>query len=322
MAEIIDVITENTLNKAALVIKEGGLVIFPTETVYGLGACAFNPIAVAKIFEVKKRPYFDPLIVHVAKKDDVEQICAYVSDNAKLLIEKFWPGPLTLVLPKKDIVPDIVTAGLDSVAVRMPSHPIALKLIKLANVPIAAPSANLFGHLSPTKVEDISEEIKEKVDLIIDGGKCTVGIESTVLDLCNEPTILRYGGTTIEDIEKVIGKVKVLTIADKPKSPGQLLHHYSPRTPLKILRNEIPNIPHNAKVGFLAFKQPEKNLPFDAVEVLSSSGNLVEAAANLFSSLHRLDKAGLDIIYAEQVPEVGLGCAIMERLYKAERKEK
>ncbi|MBS7658467.1 MAG: L-threonylcarbamoyladenylate synthase [Candidatus Bathyarchaeia archaeon] len=310
---------EDSLNEAALIIRRGGLVAFPTETVYGLGACAFNSEAVAKIFEVKQRPRFDPIIVHIADSKDIYQLCSKVNEKAKLLIKKFWPGPLTLVLPKSSVIPDIVTAGLETVAIRMPSHPIALKLIKKAEVPIAAPSANLFGHLSPTTAEHVAEQLGDKIDLIINGGKCTVGIESTVLDVTNEPTILRLGGLPIEEIEEVIGKVKILSVSEKPRSPGQLPRHYSPRTPLKIIKeNESLNIEKGVKAGLLAFKQPKNAHFFKKIEILSSSGDLREAACNLFSCLHRLDKAGLDIIYAEPVPEIGLGKAIMDRLRKAE----
>ncbi len=312
-------VDEDSLREAASIIKAGGLVAFPTETVYGLGACALNPKAVAKIFEVKQRPHFDPIIVHIADFKDVYRLCTKVNEKAKLLIEKFWPGPLTLVLPKSNIVPDIVTAGLDTVAIRMPSHPVALKLIKKAEVPIAAPSANLFGHLSPTTAEHVAEQLGDKIDLIIDGGKCPIGIESTVLDISNEPIVLRLGGLPVEEIEKVIDKVKILSLSEKPRSPGQLPRHYSPRTPLKIIReNEELKIQKGIKAGLLAFKQPKNESFFEKIEVLSSSGDLREAACNLFSCLHKLDKAGLDIIYAEPVPEIGLGKAIMDRLRKAE----
>lgn len=310
--------TKDTLKKAASIIKEGGLVAFPTETVYGLGANVFDANAVAKIFEVKRRPRFDPIIVHIFDFKDVEHLCIEFDDRVKMLMGKFWPGPLTLVLPKSDIVPDIVTAGLKTVAIRMPSHPVAQKLIEFAKVPIAAPSANLFGCLSPTTAEHVAEQIGGEIDLIIDGGKCPIGIESTVLELVEKPAVLRPGGLPIEEIEKVIGKVELLTISKYPHSPGQLPRHYSPQTPLKIYKNKKFNLPRNVKAGLLAFKPPKDKPPFEKIEVLSESGDLREAACNFFSSLHRLDKAGLDIIYAEPVPEIGLGKAIMDRLRKAE----
>jgi len=317
LAEIVRV-SKKSIKKAASIIREGGLVAFPTETVYGLGANAFNPVAVAKIFEVKRRPYFDPIIVHIADPGEIGRLCLEVNNRAKILIERFWPGPLTLVLPKSDVVPDIVTAGLETVAMRMPSHITALELIREANVPIAAPSANLFGYLSPTTAEHVAEQIGKEIDLILDGGKTLVGVESTVLDLSGEPTILRPGGLPIEDIEKVIGKVEVCVISQKPRSPGQLRRHYSPRTPLKILKDKKFDILEGVKAGFLSFTPIKNKSPFKKIEVLSASGNLQEAAANLFSCLHNLDKGGLDIIYVEPVPEIGLGKAIMDRLRKAE----
>lgn len=317
MTEIVKA-NEESLNKAAFVIRKGGLVAFPTETVYGLGACALNSEAVARIFEVKQRPFFDPIIVHIADFRDVERLCLKVDDKEKVLIKKFWPGPLTLVLPKSDVVPDIVTAGLPTVAVRMPSHPVALQLIKKAEIPVAAPSANLFGYLSPTLAEHVAEQIGKEIDLIIDAGKCPIGVESTVLDLSEEPIILRVGGLPIEEIEEVIGIVKVSTVSKSPRSPGQLPHHYSPRTPIKIVEGKNITIPEGTKAGLLALKPPKGKTPFVVTEVLSKSGNLREAATNLFSCLYRLDKSGVDIIYAERVPEIGLGRAIMDRLRKAE----
>lgn len=313
--------TVKNIKIAAAVIRKGGLVIFPTETVYGLGANALNPLAVGKIFEVKKRPYFDPLIVHIHNISYLENICQNIPASAKKLAQKFWPGPLTLVLPKKDIVPDITTAGLKTVAVRMPSHPVALRLIKEACVPIAAPSANLFGYLSPTSIQDIKEEIYNAVDIILDGGKCEVGIESTVVKVEKDIVILRPGAVEIEEIEKIVGKVKVVNKKSKQiESPGQLSSHYSPTTPLKVIKNKNCILPSGKKIGLLAFKKVEKKGIFDVVEILSPTGDIYEAAANFFSSLHRLDKAKLDIIYAEEVPKVGLGHAIMDRLRKAERK--
>jgi L-threonylcarbamoyladenylate synthase len=310
--------TEDALKRAASVIREGGLVAFPTETVYGVGANVFDARAVARIFEVKQRPRFDPIIVHIADFKDIKRLCSRIDERVRILTEKFWPGPLTLVLPKSDIVPDIVTAGLETVAVRMPSHPVAIELIKKAKVSIAAPSANLFGRLSPTTAEHVVEQIGEEIDLIIDGGKSPIGVESTVLELTYEPTILRPGGLPVEEIEEVIGKVRIIAISKRPRSPGQLPRHYSPRTPLKILKDRKFNLPEGVKAGLLAFKPPKDKLPFEVVEVLSSSGDLPEAAANLFSALHKLDGYRFDIIYAEPVPEIGVGRAIMDRLRKAE----
>jgi len=322
--------TPRAIKEASAFIKRGGLVAFPTETVYGLGADAFNVEAVARIFEVKNRPRFDPLIVHISDTSSIGMLTSSIDEKVEKLIEKFFPGPLTLVLPKSEIVPEIVTAGLPTVAIRMPSHPIALALIKKAERPIAAPSANPFGYLSPTTAEHVKGQIGEGVDMILDGGRCPIGIESTVVEItCEDAFILRQGGLTVDEIEEVIGDVKIYSGNQRrPHSPGQLPYHYSPRTTIKILRNkERKKIleEKRKRAGLLAFKRPEDReeiLPYgyEIVEVLSPDGNLKEAAANLFACLHRLDKAILDIIHVEPVPEVGLGNAIMERLYKAERR--
>ncbi|MFH1801080.1 MAG: L-threonylcarbamoyladenylate synthase [Candidatus Omnitrophota bacterium] len=310
--------TNENLRRAAALIQNGGVVAFPTETVYGLGADVFNLRAVARIFEIKNRPSFDPLIVHIADFNDMKKLCSSINASAKKLMKKFWPGPLTLVLPKHKTVPDIVTAGLPTVAVRMPSHSVALRLIQLAETPIAAPSANPFGFLSPTTAMHVAEQLGDKVDLILDSGKCSVGIESTILDLSGDmPVLLRPGGIPLEVIEKAMGQtvLKGSQSLPKPMSPGQLPCHYSPSTPIKILNGEQSK--QIGKVGLLALKVPRNEAFFKAVEVLSISGDLKEAAANLFSCLHRLDGAKLDMIYAEPVPEVGLGRAIMDRLRRA-----
>jgi L-threonylcarbamoyladenylate synthase len=312
-----------SIKQAALIIKKGGLVAFPTETVYGLGADAFNPKAVAKIFEAKKRPYFDPLIIHIDDRRLVKKLCRKVNKRAKILMDRFWPGPLTLVLPKSKAVPDIVTAGLDTVAVRVPSHPVALALIKEAGVPIAAPSANRFGKLSPTEARHIFKQLKNRIEAIIDGGRCPIGVESTVVDVSSKiPRILRPGGLPIEELKKALGgaELEIETTSKRPRSPGQLKSHYQPATPLKIIRRKNFRVSKNIKAGFLAFKNSKNKFPFRRVEILSPSGDLREAATNFFAALHRLDKAHLDIIYAEKVPEKGLGVAIMDRLYKADVK--
>jgi L-threonylcarbamoyladenylate synthase len=310
--------TKENITQAAALIQKGGVVAFPTETVYGLGADAFNPRAVARIFEIKDRPSFDPLIVHIADFSDTGKLCSSVNALALKLMKEFWPGPLTLVLPKHKTVPDIVTAGLSTVAVRMPSHSVALRLIQLAGTPVAAPSANPFGFLSPTNAAHVAEQLGDKVDLILDSGQCSVGIESTILDLSGDvPALLRPGGIPIEEIEKVIGRtvLKGNEVVSKPMAPGQLPSHYSPCTPIKILDDD--QFKPIGKAGFLAFRTPKNDVSFCVVEVLSPSGDLKEAAANFFSCLHRLDALKLDLIYAEPVPEIGLGRAIMDRLRRA-----
>ncbi len=320
------------IKKAAGIIKSGGLVAFPTETVYGLGADAFNPVAVARIFEAKKRPFFDPLIVHIASISDIEKIAGTFGGQEQKLAEKFWPGPLTLIVPKKKIIPDIVTAGLSTVAVRMPDHETARELIKEAGCPIAAPSANLFGSISPTKAGHVLAQLGDVIDMILDAGSCKVGIESTIIKIENGmPVLLRPGGLPIEEIERIAGTViQNNTGADffnngRPESPGQLQYHYSPGTPLvliddiqKVDINKIKN--NNIKAGFLAFRKVKNDSLFYRIEILSEAGDMREAAANFFSCLHNLDAADLDIIYAERIPDIGLGKAVMDRLNKAAKK--
>lgn len=319
MAEILEA-SKESIEYAASILKSGGLVAFPTETVYGLGASAFDTKAVARVFKVKNRPSFDPFIVHISDPLDIEPLCTTISNKAYKLIEKFWPGPLTLVLPKSDKIPDIVTAGNKTLAVRMPSHPIALELIRQTGLPIAAPSANPFSRLSPTTAVHVESQIGSEIDLIINGGSCSIGVESTVIELNEEVTLLRPGGITIEEIEDVIGHVNSSFSSAKPHSPGQLLHHYSPNTRLEIIKDKNFIIPKGLKAGLLSFRGSQNQFHFKNVEVLSESGDLYQAASNLFSALHRLDVAALDIIYAETVPEKGIGMAIMDRLKKAEHK--
>jgi len=308
-----------TIYLAAEIIKKGGIVAFPTETVYGLGADAFNALAVARIFEVKGRPYFDPLIVHVASPDNVEKLVKAIPSNAKKLMERFWPGPLTVVLLKGNNIPDIVTAGLPTVAIRMPNHPMALSLIKGSGCPIAAPSANPFGYLSPTTAEHVREQLGDRVDLILDGGPCPVGVESTIVSfLEGKSRLLRPGGVPLEEIETIIGRVEASPIEDKPSAPGMLPRHYAPRTPIVLDWNE-KNIElyKNRNIGLLAFQEKENRLKISHTEVLSKRGDLREAAANLFSAIRRLDAFKLDLILAEPIPEIGLGRAIMDRLQRA-----
>jgi L-threonylcarbamoyladenylate synthase len=322
--------TPAAIIKAARVIRRGGTAVFPTETVYGLGADALNAKAVARIFEIKKRPRFDPLIVHVSSIRQAGRL-ARLTPGAIKLMRHFWPGPLTLVLPKKKIVPDIVTAGLDTVALRMPQHPTALALIKAAGTPIAAPSANRFGSLSPTTAgharqglpdqqTDASGGGKDGPDIILDGGRARIGVESTVLALkSGKFFVLRHGGLPLEAIERVTGPLGIsLKSGKKPRSPGQLSGHYSPSAKLLLLEKKRPTLKKGLAYGYLAFsKKPSFSVRLSAV--LSPSGDLNEAASNLFAHLHRLDAARVDIILAEPVPMLGLGRAIMDRLRRAAR---
>lgn len=314
--------TAQNISQAADVIISGGLVAFPTETVYGLGADGLNPIAVSKIFEAKNRPAFNPLILHVANFQQVESICNLNNEKIELLISEFWPGPLTLVLPKKEIVPDIVTSGHSTVAVRMPDHPVALSLISKSGKPIAAPSANKFGELSPTTAAHVSKQMNDDVDLILDGGPCKVGVESTIVEVADDKIILlRPGGLPVEELEDVAGRIWLKKAdSSNPNSPGQLPFHYAPRIPLRIFEESMIDEFENKKVGALLFSENKYPGIFDTVKILSSKRDMHEAAANLFSYLHELDNSGVDLIVAESIEDKGLGKAIMDRLIKASNK--
>jgi L-threonylcarbamoyladenylate synthase len=310
--------------EAAALIRAGGLVGLPTETVYGLAADAFNAQACARVFEVKARPSFDPLIVHLADAADLPRVAAAGPAAAALLAARFWPGPLTLILPKAAAVPSIVSSGLDTVAVRVPKHPVALELLQACGTPLAAPSANRFGQLSPTRAQHVQLGLGEAVPLILDGGPCEVGVESSIVDFSGpEPRLLRPGGLPRELIEEVLGQ-KLLSgpsVLEKPLAPGQLASHYAPRTPLRRLDKPAAYDGGEAHLGLLAFKAAPEHHHYGAVEVLSPSGSLAEAAARLFDCLHRLDGQRLGGIEAEPVPAMGLGLAINDRLMKAEAKD-
>ncbi|MBM80493.1 MAG: threonylcarbamoyl-AMP synthase [Planctomycetaceae bacterium] len=306
---------------AATILKGGGLVAFATETVYGLGANALEAEAVAKIFEAKQRPHFDPLIVHIAEINWLEDLVTFVPEKARALMDHFWPGPLTVVLPKTDRVPDLVTSGLPSVAVRMPSHEQARDLIASAGVPIAAPSANRFGQLSPTEARHVQQQLGDRVDLILDGGPCRVGVESTVVRATDDSCqILRHGGVAQEEIEAIVGNVELADVSERPEavaSPGMLPQHYSPRTRLVILNDDITLPAKGLRVGELCFQEPTGHIASVKIERLSKDGNLREAAANLFAALWRLDTSDINLIVAHQFPNEGLGRAINDRLSRA-----
>jgi L-threonylcarbamoyladenylate synthase len=311
---------EGAISMAADILRRGGLVVFPTETVYGLGADACNPIAVARIFEVKRRPAIDPLIVHVADAESARLYGEIPDKWASALMKRFWPGPLTLVVRKRPVVPPIVTAGLDTVAIRVPSHPIAQALIRASGIAVAAPSANPFGYVSPTKAEHIQGELFDQIDLLLDGGPCIVGLESTIVSLVeSSPQILRAGGIAVEEIAQVL-ELESVRISTKsrafPEAPGQLARHYATHTPLEIVPDDDQEafLCAGGKVGLLTLQAPRRTDRFSSVEVLSETGDLREAAANLFAALRRLDALDLDRIIASPIPEKGLGIAIMDRL--------
>jgi len=304
------------IQRAAQIIKDGGLVAFPTETVYGLGANALNPYAVAKIFAEKERPSFDPLIVHIASTDDIQKLTQSADERVYALTKKFWPGPLTIVLPKSEIVPDIVTSGLPTVALRMPNNAIALELIQMAACPIAAPSANKFGRISPTTAQHVRKQLPN-VECILDGGASAIGIESTVITLYSDGfVILRQGFITQSDLEKVLPpSQQAVSKETELASPGLLQSHYSPTKPIYILgecHGEINK--RNAAFLSLTGKNTEG---YKRVVYLSRSADLKEAAVNLFGALHTLEDADIEFIVAEPVPELGIGLAIMDRMRKA-----
>jgi len=313
--------SEKIMRNAADLIKSGSVVSFPTETVYGLGADAFNPLAVTKIFEIKQRPFFDPIIVHIAHESQIDLIAKNADDRIRHLTGCFWPGPLTLILEKTKKVPDIVTSGLETVAVRMPRHPLAKELIIKSGTPIAAPSANRFGCISPTEAVHVHNQLGANIELILDGGKCQVGVESTIIKVEKERVILlRPGGIPVEDIESVAGPVEKASESGKPEAPGQLPYHYSPETKIKIVNNIAEYKEVDDDTAILLFKNNSIIEMNDSVEILSPKGDLREAASNLFSALHRLDSLGKKLIIAESVPEKGLGLAIMDRLNRAAKK--
>lgn len=303
--------------QSADLLKAGKLVAIPTETVYGLAANGFSSEAVAGIFEAKGRPHFDPLILHIGDINQLNSLTLSFPEKAKKLAKAFWPGPLTLILPKSNLVPDLVSSGLATVGIRMPRHEMTLELLKSIDFPLAAPSANPFGYISPTTAMHVKDQLSGKIDYILDGGECSVGLESTIVSFPEgEAVILRKGGITIEDIESVIGAVSVQTqSSSNPTAPGMLVSHYAPRTPLLLGSLELL-IAENKHRNFavLGFSETYGQVG----EFLSKTGNLSEAAQNLFSALRRLDAQNYELILAEPMPEKGLGVAINDRLRRAE----
>ncbi len=321
------IIKSDEVSEAAHCLKCGGTVVFPTETVYGLGADAFNPDATAKIFKAKGRPADNPLIVHISDIMSLEKLALCVEENAKLLMEKFWPGPLTLIFKKRQGVPDVVTAGLDTVAVRFPSNPIAQRLISESGVCVAAPSANLSGSPSPTSCCDVVDDLNGRVDFIIDGDGCEIGLESTVVDVSGDETvILRPGGITLEMIREVIADARLdlglIDTKSTPRCPGLKYTHYSPKAEVVVVqgkKDDVRKYISDALVncpdaGVLTYRGGEYA---DALLVLDAGDNMEEYAHNLFGYLRQFDKSGVKIIYAEFCVEDGMGVAVRNRLYKS-----
>lgn len=325
MSEILEATSEN-IRRAAERLREGGLVAFPTETVYGLGADATNDRAVAAIFEAKGRPSFNPVIVHVNDRAEADRIVEF-NKPAALLASVFWPGPLTLILPRKESagLSLLTSAGLPTQAVRAPNHPVARELIKALGRPIAAPSANASGSLSPTTAQHVAQSLGARAGFILAGGKAAVGLESTVVDMTGSaPVLLRPGAVTLEDLKMQLGEVKVEleAVGDAPKSPGQLLKHYAPKTPLRLKAVDVK--PGEALLAFGSIRfmgvqggGAAKDMPRESRLNLSETGDLNEAAANLFSMLHQLDARGFSGIAVMDIPETGLGLAINDRLRRA-----
>ncbi|MDB5283667.1 MAG: Sua5/YciO/YrdC/YwlC family protein, partial [Bacteroidota bacterium] len=290
------------ISTAKQFLESGEVAGIPTETVYGLAGNALNEEAVLKIFSAKGRPHFDPLIVHTFSKEEIKKYVEDIPAKAELLIDKFMPGPLTILLRKKKIIPDLVTSGLDSVAIRIPDHPLTLQLLQQLAFPLAAPSANPFGYISPTTAQHVFDQLHGKIPYILDGGPSPVGLESTIIGFENgEPVVYRLGGLMLEEIEKVIGKVTInLNESSDPKSPGMLKSHYAPKTSLKILEpgNFVPDEFQKLKIGAIGFDKYVEGVDTRNQVLLSPEGNLNEAAKNLFSAMRKLDTSELDIILA------------------------
>lgn len=333
MTQLLPATPEN-IRRAAQILQSGGLVAFPTETVYGLGANALDEEAAARIFTAKERPTADPLIVHLGSEEQTPLIAASVSEAARRLMRVFWPGPLTLLLPRQPAVPDLVTSGLPTVAARVPNHPVALELLRQAGLPIAAPSANRFGHISPTTAQHVWHDLRGRVDLILDGGPTPIGVESTVLDLSTSPArILRPGGVTREMLEAVIGPVTVLGQKRKAEpglpSPGLLERHYAPRAEMILFAGEHARDALIAflaeqrlvrKVGVLAAQEDAEALEQAGAVVYRLGSDLSSIARHIYAGLRWLDGQGVDLIVCRDFGESGLGLAINDRLRRAAAK--
>ena len=324
------ILNEKSLNSAAEMLKNGNLVAIPTETVYGLAANALDGKAVSKIFVAKGRPQDNPLIVHIASLEKIGKLISFFPNSAKLLVNKFWPGPLTIILPKSDIIPKEVSAGLNSVAIRMPSHPIARKIIKLSGVPLAAPSANRSGFPSPTCAEHVIKDMEGRISAVVDGGKCSVGVESTVVSFLNEkPVLLRPGGVSAEEIKETIGELELdsAVFNDLPKgivpsSPGMKYKHYSPRAEVFLVEGSgekyvsFVNSKVKDEVYALCF---EEDIPLIKCNAISfgKSTDLSQQARNLFSCLIKLDELNAKVVYARSPEQKGIGLAVYNRLIRA-----
>ena len=313
-------IISKDIKKAVQLLTEEQLVAIPTETVYGLAGNIFSEKAIKSIFSTKQRPFFNPLIVHISSVKSLNGLVTHVPDKAKLLAAAFWPGSMTLVLKKSNTIPDIITAGKDTVAVRVPNHPVTLELLKKLPFPLAAPSANPFGSISPTKPAHVENYFRNSIKMVLDGGSCTNGIESTIIGFENEePVIYRLGALALEEIEAVVGKISIKNKKEeKPDAPGMLARHYAPKTNTFLVDDVAAEIEKNTgkKMGVLVFKSSLNNENITEI-ILSKNGSLQEAASRLYSAMHDLDSKNLDLIIAERFSEFGLGKSINDRLQRA-----
>ncbi len=308
--------------QAKKLLENNELVAIPTETVYGLAANALSEIAIRKIFKTKNRPHHNPLIVHVSSIEEVSAIVTNIPPAAHKLMNTFSPGPITLLLPRNSLIPDTVTAGLPNVAIRIPAHPLALKLLSTLSFPLAAPSANIFGYISPTSPYHVQRQLNGLIPYILDGGNCISGIESTIVGFDEDlPVVYRLGGISIEQLHQTIGEVRIhnSTNVSTPAAPGMLGQHYSPHTPLYLVDDTSPYIQQfkNTEIGIICFSHLEKSVPGGQQLILSPNGDLEEAAHNLYAAMHEMDTAGFKIILVRRFPDVGIGRAMNDRLRRA-----
>jgi L-threonylcarbamoyladenylate synthase len=316
-------VTGQDINEAAALLSSGETVAIPTETVYGLAANALNEDAVLNIYKVKQRPQFNPLIVHLASFERAKNYIQHIPEKAALLAQTFWPGPLTILFEKKETVPDLVTAGSSRVAIRVPNHKLTLQLLEQLPFPVAAPSANPSGYVSPTSTQHVYHNLHGKIPYILDGGECGVGLESTIIgwNENNEPEVYRLGGVSVEAIENVLQQKVIVkkSITENPDAPGQLKSHYATHTPLYLgTIDELITKYADRKQILINFKTYHPQLPQQQQLLLSPSGTMEEAAKNLFRVLRKADELQAEIILAERLPNIGLGAAINDRLERAQ----
>ena len=317
-----ETIVGKDINEALAFLEAGEVVAIPTETVYGLGANGLNESAIIKIFEAKGRPLSNPLILHFSSQS---AILPYVTDfppSLNKLALAFWPGPLTLLLNKTDLVPPLITAGLDRVAVRVPAHPLLQKLLKKSSFPLAAPSANLYGMISPTQSKHVYQQLKNKIPYILDGGECENGIESTIVGLEDEQVVVyRLGSISIEKLAAILRYTPTIKnhSENQPLTSGMVKHHYAPKTPIAYLKNDFV-FQSDSNSGFILLKDNRPEIPTSQKFILSESGNLEEAAKNLYGAMHQMDDQNFDQLYVEKLEEIGLGLSINDRLNRATKK--